>query len=61
MPLITVEASKKLSKETKKTMIEDASKVVAEEFGVPIQAITMMIYENTPENIGVGGKPVSKE
>ncbi|WP_323737232.1 tautomerase family protein [Methanosphaera sp. ISO3-F5] len=61
MPLITVEASKKLSKETKKTMIEDASKVVAEEFGVPIQAITMMIYENSPENIGVGGKPVSKE
>jgi 4-oxalocrotonate tautomerase len=61
MPLITVEASKKLSKETKKQLINDASKVVAEEFGVPVQAITMIIYENKPENIGVGGKPVSEE
>ncbi len=61
MPVITVEASKTLSKETKKQLIKEASEVVAEELGVPIQAITMLIYENTPDNIGVGGKPVSGE
>ena len=49
MPVVTVEASKNLSKETKKEMIE------------PIQTITMIIRENIPENIGVAGKPVSEE
>ncbi len=61
MPLITVEASKSLSKEEKQKMIENASQIVADAFGLPVQAITMIIYENKPENIGVGGKPVSKE
>ena len=59
MPVVTVEASKKLSKETKKEMIEKVSEVVAEEYGLPIQTITMIIRENIPENIGVAGKPVS--
>ena len=61
MPIITVEASKSLSKETKKEMIENVSQTVAEEYGLPIQTITMIIRENIPENIGVAGKPVSGE
>ncbi|MBE6486427.1 MAG: 4-oxalocrotonate tautomerase [Methanosphaera stadtmanae] len=61
MPVVTVEASKKLSKETKKEMIENVSEVVANEYGLPIQTITMIIRENIPENIGVAGKPVSEE
>ncbi|RAP52761.1 MAG: 4-oxalocrotonate tautomerase [Methanosphaera sp. rholeuAM270] len=61
MPVITVEASKSLSKETKKKMIEETSKAVADAYNLPIQTITMIIYENTPENIGVAGKPVSKD
>lgn len=61
MPVVTVEASKKLSKETKKEMIENVSQVVADTYGLPIQTITMIIRENIPENIGVAGKPVSEE
>lgn len=61
MPVVTVEASKKLSKETKKEMIENVSQVVADSYGLPIQTITMIIRENMPENIGVAGKPVSEE
>ena len=60
MPVVTVEASKSLSKETKKEMIEKVSQVVADEYELPIQTITMIIRENTPENIGVAGKPVSE-
>ena len=60
MPVVTVEASKKLSKETKKEMIEKVSQVVADEYGLPIETITMIIRENSPENIGVAGKPVSE-
>lgn len=60
MPVVTVEASKSLSKETKKEMIEKVSEVVANEYGLPVQTITMIIRENTPENIGVAGKPVSE-
>ncbi|RAP46193.1 MAG: 4-oxalocrotonate tautomerase [Methanosphaera sp. rholeuAM6] len=59
MPIIKVEASKSLSKEEKKKLIEDSSQIVAEAFELPVQTITMIIYENCPENIGVGGKPVS--
>ena len=61
MPVVTVEASKNLSKETKKEMIENVSQVVADSYGLPIQTITMIIRENMPENIGVAGKPVSEE
>ncbi|MEE3325407.1 MAG: 4-oxalocrotonate tautomerase DmpI [Methanosphaera sp.] len=61
MPVVTVEASKNLSKETKKEMIENVSQVVADTYGLPIQTITMIIRENIPENIGVAGKPVSEE
>ncbi len=61
MPIITVETSKKLSKENKKEMIENVSQIVADEYGLPIQTITMLIRENIPENIGVAGKPVSEE
>ena len=61
MPVVTFESSKSLSKETKKEMIEKVSQVVADEYGLPIQTITMIIRENTPENIGVAGKPVSEE
>lgn len=61
MPVVTVEASKNLSKETKKEMIENVSQVVADTYGLPIQTITMIIRENIPENIGVAGKPISEE
>ena len=61
MPVVTVEASKSVAKETKKEMIEKVSEIVASEYGLPIQTITMIIRENTPENIGVAGKPVSGE
>ena len=59
MPIITVEASKRLSKENKRKLIEDSSQIVADAYGLPVQSITMIIYENCPENIGVSGKPVS--
>lgn len=61
MPVVTVEASKKLTKECKKDLIEKVSQTVADEYGLPVQTISMIIIENTPDNIGVGGKPVSGE
>ncbi len=61
MPVVTVEASKNLSKETKKEMIEKVSVAVADAYELPVQTITMIIRENIPENIGVAGKPVSGE
>lgn len=60
MPLITIEASKSLSKDDKKKLIEDTSQIVADAYGLPVQSITMLIYELGAENVGVGGKPVSE-
>ncbi len=61
MPLITIEASKSLSKDDKKKLIEDTSQIVADAYGLPVQSITMLIYELGAENVGVGGKPVSEK
>lgn len=59
MPVITIEASRTLDKETKKKLIEDVSKSVAESYGFPIQSIDVIIRENSPDNIGDGGVQVS--
>lgn len=59
MPIITIEASRSLSKEDKKKLIEKTSNSLANSLNLPVNAITVIIYENIPDNIGDGGKQVS--
>lgn len=60
MPVISIEASKTLPKETKQELIKEVSESLAKSLNVPVQAIVVMIIENKGENIGVAGKPVSE-
>ena len=55
MPIITIEGPK-ASKEQKKELIEKITKVASECYNLPEQAITISIYENPMDNVGVGGK-----
>ncbi|MDO5826209.1 MAG: 2-hydroxymuconate tautomerase family protein [Methanosphaera sp.] len=60
MPVITISGPENVSKETKKEIIEKTSKVVAEAYGLPIQTITVIIQENSQDNIGVAGQQLSE-
>ncbi len=60
MPIITVYGPANRSKETKKELIENISKVVSEAYEMPISTIHVNIIENPPDNVGVGGKQLSE-
>jgi 4-oxalocrotonate tautomerase len=59
MPVITVQLAHQ-SKEKKKEIIEGLTKTMVEITNVPAQAFTVIIDEHDPENIGVGGVPLSE-
>ena len=59
MPVITVQLAHQ-SKEKKKEIIERLTKAMVEVTNVPAQAFTVIIDEHDPENIGVGGVPLSE-
>lgn len=59
MPVITIEGPE-TDKETKKEIIENLSKIVAEKYDFPIDSITVLIHENSFDNIGDGGEQLSE-
>ncbi|RAP49146.1 MAG: 4-oxalocrotonate tautomerase [Methanosphaera sp. rholeuAM74] len=60
MPVITISGPEKVSKETKKEIIEKTSKIVSEAYGLPIQTITVIIEETNSDNVGVSGEQLSE-
>lgn len=60
MPIITINGSHNISKETKKQLIETVSADVAEAYGMPIESIHVIINENYADNVGVGGRQLSE-
>lgn len=58
MPVIKVEISK-VAKEKKTEMIEKLTRTMSEITNIPEQAFTVYINEYDPDNIGVGGVPLS--
>ena len=59
MPVITIEAGD-ISKEQKNTLIEGFTKVASETLNIPAQAFVVILKENKADNIGSGGKMLSK-
>lgn len=60
MPIVTIEGPSGVSKETKKELIEKVSKTVADTYGMKIEQINVIVYENESDNVGVGGKQLSE-
>lgn len=58
MPIITMEGPE-LSKEQKKDLVESFTREAVRVTGIPIQAFVVLIYENDPDNVGVGGELLS--
>ncbi|AEM77630.1 4-oxalocrotonate tautomerase [Thermoanaerobacter thermohydrosulfuricus] len=60
MPFITIEGPDNLSKETKAKLISELTKAASQVLNIPINAFSVIIKENNPDNIGVGGTPLSE-
>jgi len=56
MPVITIAGNPNISTENKRKMVKDVSEIVANAYGLPIKAITVLVQEYPKENVGVAGK-----
>ncbi len=58
MPVITV-AGPHITTEQKRAMAQGLSEVAARVYGRPVEHIIVMIRENDPENVSIGGRLVA--
>ncbi len=59
MPIITVEAGK-MDREKKAQMVRELTEAASKILDIPMEAFTVNLKENNPDNIGVGGKLLSE-
>ena len=59
MPVITIAGSDGISVEKKREMVKNVSKVVADAYDLPIEAITVLVQAYEKESIGVAGELLS--
>lgn len=55
MPVIQVNALKQPDIDKKRKMVMKLTDVMVEVYGVPKESVTIMIKEDDPENVGIGG------
>ena len=59
MPVITIAGNNGISVEKKREMVKNVSKVVADAYDLPIEAITVLVQAYGKESIGVAGELLS--
>ena len=59
MPVITIAGNDGISVEKKREMVKNVSKVVADAYDLPIEAITVLVQAYEKESIGVEGELLS--
>ncbi len=59
MPIITIEAGQ-MNKEQKEALIQKFTAAASDVLQLPEQAFVVVLKENNPDNIGTGGKMLSK-
>ena len=60
MPNITVDGPVIQDVEKKRVLVREMTDAAEKAFGLPRQTIVVIIKENKPENVGVGGVLVSE-
>ena len=55
MPVITIAGNNTITLEKKREMVKKVSETVAEAYGLPIEAITVLVQPYANEDIGVAG------
>ena len=59
MPIINVEGPALKEVEKKRRLVEEMTDAAVKAFGLPRETIVVLLKENSPENVGVGGELVS--
>ncbi|MBP2649449.1 MAG: 4-oxalocrotonate tautomerase [Firmicutes bacterium] len=59
MPLITIEGPQ-LSKEKKRELVGALTKAASGVIQIPEEGFTVIIRENNPDNVGIGGSLLSE-
>ena len=59
MPVITIAGNDGISVEKKREMVKNVSKVVADAYDLPIEAITVLVQAYEKESIAVAGELLS--
>jgi 4-oxalocrotonate tautomerase len=59
MPLITVEGPKIEEIERRRELVKKLTDAAFEVYGIAREHIVVLIHENAPENVGVGGELVA--
>ena len=59
MPVITIAGNPNISIEDKREMVKKVSQTVAEAYGLPIEAITVLVQAYEKDDIGVAGELLS--
>lgn len=61
MPFLSFDGPNNLSKETKKRLIKELTITASQILNIPPQSFMVVLKENNPDNIGVGGVPLSEK
>jgi len=56
MPNVTIEGPRIEDVEIKRTLVKDITDALEKAYRIPREAYIVVIKENSPENVGVGGK-----
>jgi len=59
MPNITIEGPKIKGIEIKRSLVKEVTDAAVKAYGLPKEIIVVLIKENSPDNVGVGGQLIS--
>ena len=59
MPNITIEGPKIKDIEIKRSLVKEVTDAAVKAYGLPKEIIVVLIKENSPDNVGVGGQLIS--
>ena len=59
MPVITIAGNDGINVAAKREMVKKVSEIVAKSYGLPIDAITVLVQSYPKESIGVAGELLS--
>ena len=59
MPVITIAGNENISIEDKREMVKKVSEIVSEAYGLPIEAITVLVQAYAADDVGVAGELLS--
>ncbi|NOQ22389.1 MAG: 4-oxalocrotonate tautomerase [Candidatus Aegiribacteria sp.] len=56
MPLIKVDGPKVTDVDKKRQFVKDVTNAATTLYGLPAQTVVILLHENSPDNVGVGGQ-----